>query len=184
MSGSVAGGRAFQPADLASRWVDASPTGWDQARQVLETAELFWISTVRADGRPHVTPLVAVWLDEAIYFHTGAEEQKFANLRACPHVVLTTGCNQWDRGLDVVVEGEATPVTDDNLLRRDPQRTARLPRRSTLRRGQIAYRGWYSIAVASMSSWTLTLARPMRADHRTRRLCGRCPSRPRWRSTR
>ena len=84
---------------------DASATGWDQTRRVLETAELFWISTVRADGRPHVTPLVAVWLDDAIHFHTGAEEQKFANLRAHQHVVLTTGCNQWDRGLDVVVDG-------------------------------------------------------------------------------
>jgi nitroimidazol reductase NimA-like FMN-containing flavoprotein (pyridoxamine 5'-phosphate oxidase superfamily) len=64
----------------------------------LQTAELFWISTVRPDGRPHVTPLVAVWVDRAIHFHTGAEEQKFANLRTNPHVVLTTGCNQWDRG--------------------------------------------------------------------------------------
>src|SRR6266567_5881253 len=35
-------------------------TPWDQTRRVLETAELFWLSTVRADGRPHVTPLVAV----------------------------------------------------------------------------------------------------------------------------
>ena len=64
----------------------------------MQTAELFWISTVRPDGRPHVTPLVAVWVDRAIHFHTGAEEQKFANLRTNPHVVLTTGCNQWDRG--------------------------------------------------------------------------------------
>jgi len=28
-----------------------------------------------------------------------------------PRVVLTTGCNHWDRGLDVVVEGEARPET-------------------------------------------------------------------------
>ena len=44
---------------------DAVATDWDETRRVLETAELFWISTVRADGRPHVTPLVAVWLDGA-----------------------------------------------------------------------------------------------------------------------
>ena len=35
-----------------------------------------WLTTVRADGRPHVTPLVAVWLDDAIHFSTGPEEQK------------------------------------------------------------------------------------------------------------
>jgi nitroimidazol reductase NimA-like FMN-containing flavoprotein (pyridoxamine 5'-phosphate oxidase superfamily) len=97
---------------------DAVAAGWDETRRALETAELFWISTVRADGRPHATPLVAVWSDGAIHFHTGAEEQKLANLRANPHVVLTTGCNHWDRGLDVVVEGDAVQVTDEDTLRR------------------------------------------------------------------
>jgi nitroimidazol reductase NimA-like FMN-containing flavoprotein (pyridoxamine 5'-phosphate oxidase superfamily) len=105
---------------LDSRFSDqsASPTSWDDTRRTIETAELFWITTVRADGRPHVSPLVAVWLDGAIHFSTGAAEQKALNLRANPHVVLTTGCNQWDRGLDVVVEGQAVHVTDDATLRR------------------------------------------------------------------
>src|ERR1700735_38456 len=85
----------------------ATAVSWDETRRALETAELFWISTVRADGRPHVTPVVAAWAEEAIWFSTGAVEVKFANLRANPHVVLTTGCNRWDRGLDVVVGGHA-----------------------------------------------------------------------------
>ena len=96
----------------------ATATEWEETRKVLETAELFWLSTVRADGRPHVTPVVAAWSDEAIWFSTGADEQKFANLRANSHVVLTTGCNRWDQGLDVVVEGEAVQVTDDTVLKR------------------------------------------------------------------
>ena len=45
-------------------------------------------------------------------------EQKAANLRTNPHVVLTTGCNHWDSGLDVVVEGDAVRVTDDAVLTR------------------------------------------------------------------
>jgi nitroimidazol reductase NimA-like FMN-containing flavoprotein (pyridoxamine 5'-phosphate oxidase superfamily) len=94
---------------------------WDQTRGVLEAAELSWISTVRADGRPHVTPVVTVWADEALWFSTGAEEQKFANLRANPNVVVTTGCNSWDHGLDVVVEGQAAHVTDEDVLRRVAQ---------------------------------------------------------------
>lgn len=97
---------------------DAASTGWDETRRALEDAALFWITTVRADGRPHVSPLVAVWLDGAIYFTTGAEEQKGINLRRNPHVILTTGCNTWDRGLDVVVEGDAVRVTDQELLER------------------------------------------------------------------
>jgi general stress protein 26 len=96
----------------------ATATSWIETRTALETAELFWISTVRADGRPHVTPVVAVWAEEALWFSTGATEQKFANLRINPHVVMTTGCNTWDRGLDVVLEGHAVHVTDDAVLQR------------------------------------------------------------------
>jgi hypothetical protein len=40
------------------------------------------------------------------------------NLRRNPTVILTTGCNQWDRGLDVVVEGEAVQVTAEGGLER------------------------------------------------------------------
>ena len=97
---------------------DTVATPWDETRHVLETAELFWLSTARADGRPHVTPLVAVWHEGAIYFSTGDDEQKGVNLRGNPHVILTTGCNRWDEGLDVVVEGDAVQVTDENELKR------------------------------------------------------------------
>jgi nitroimidazol reductase NimA-like FMN-containing flavoprotein (pyridoxamine 5'-phosphate oxidase superfamily) len=106
--------------DIDSRFSDpaASATDWEQTRRVLETAELFWITTVRADGRPHVTPLVAVWLDGALHFSTGATEQKAVNLRGNPHVILTTGRSDWDAGLDVIVEGDAIRLTDDETLRR------------------------------------------------------------------
>jgi general stress protein 26 len=96
----------------------ASATSWEDAVRVLESAELFWLTTVRADGRPHVTPLVAVWLDNALHFSTGAEEQKARNLRANAHVILTTGSNDWQHGLDIVVEGKAVRATDDAVLRR------------------------------------------------------------------
>jgi general stress protein 26 len=96
----------------------ATPTSWGDTMKALDRAELFWITTVRSDGRPHVSPLVAVWLDDALHFCTGAAEQKAINLRANPHVILTTGCNHWDHGLDVVVEGDAVPVTDDDTLER------------------------------------------------------------------
>ncbi len=97
---------------------DAEATEWAVVERALEGAQLFWISTVRADGRPHVTPLVAVWLDGAVYFCTGAEEQKAVNLRSNDHVVLSTGCNTWEDGLDVMVEGRAIRVTDGARLRR------------------------------------------------------------------
>jgi hypothetical protein len=97
---------------------EAVAADWEDTRRLLEKAELFWISTVRGDGRPHVTPLVAVWLEDAVHFTTGATEQKAVNLTANPNVVLTTGCNTWDGGLDIVVEGEAVQVTDADVLER------------------------------------------------------------------
>jgi nitroimidazol reductase NimA-like FMN-containing flavoprotein (pyridoxamine 5'-phosphate oxidase superfamily) len=96
---------------------NAVATPWEKTRRVLETADLFWLSTVRADGRPHVTPLVAVWHDGAIHFTTSDDNQKGRNLRGNPHVILTTGYNQIG-GLTVVVEGDAVQITDQDTLER------------------------------------------------------------------
>jgi nitroimidazol reductase NimA-like FMN-containing flavoprotein (pyridoxamine 5'-phosphate oxidase superfamily) len=107
-------------ADLDSRFSSegATATEWSEARARLEDAEIFWISTVRPDGRPHVTPLISVWLADALYFCTGPSERKARNLAHNPHCILTTGCNTMDEGLDVVVEGDAVQVTDDAKLGR------------------------------------------------------------------
>lgn len=96
----------------------ATPIGWAQARKHLEDAEVFWLSTVRPDGQPHVTPLLAVWLDDALHFCTGATERKARNLAEHARCTLTTGCNMLREGLDLVVEGEAVRVTDDSSLQR------------------------------------------------------------------
>jgi hypothetical protein len=96
----------------------ATPTGWTEASRCLEEAQLYWLSTVRPDGRPHVTPLLTVWLDGALYFCTGPSERKARNLAQNAHCVLTTGSNSLDEGLDFVVEGDAVRVSDDDKLRR------------------------------------------------------------------
>ena len=96
---------------------DADPTAWAEARESLERAEVYWLSTVRPDGRPHVTPLLAVWLDGALYFCTGPDERKARNLARNPRCILTTGCNALE-GLDLVVEGDAVRVSDEARLRR------------------------------------------------------------------
>lgn len=97
---------------------DATETPWDEARAHLENAELFWLSTVRPDERPHVTPLIAVWLDEALYFCTGPDERKARNLAENSSCILTTGRGVLGEGLDIVVEGDAMVVRDDTKLER------------------------------------------------------------------
>jgi hypothetical protein len=53
-----------------------------------------------------------------VHFCTGPAEQKAVNLETNPQVVLLTGSNGWQSGLDVMVEGEARPVTDRVVLER------------------------------------------------------------------
>ncbi len=107
-------------AEIDKRFSDpeSDPTPWRDAIRVLEDAELYWLTTVRADGRPHVTPLIGVAEGEAVHFCTGIREQKARNLEHSPKVAVTTGNNTWARGLDIVVEGDAVRVTDGNELQR------------------------------------------------------------------
>jgi nitroimidazol reductase NimA-like FMN-containing flavoprotein (pyridoxamine 5'-phosphate oxidase superfamily) len=104
------------------RYGDASatPPPWSAVERLLSDAQLYWIITVRADGRPHAVPLVGVWHDGAFAFCTGSQEQKQRNLDVNAHVAVTTGstgANGWNSGEDVVIEGAAVRVTDPEKLR-------------------------------------------------------------------
>ena len=110
---------AIQPeTTLDTRFSSENATAipWEDARRHLESAEVFWLSTVRPDGRPHVTPLLAVWQDEALHFCTGEDERKRRNLGENAHCALVTGCNTQEEGVDLVVEGVAARVTDRATL--------------------------------------------------------------------
>jgi len=76
----------------------ATPTPWAEAREHLAKADVYWLSTVRPDGRPHVTPLIAVWLDGALHFCTGESERNNKNLARNPRIVVTTGMQLPQRG--------------------------------------------------------------------------------------
>src|SRR5690242_20446809 len=92
---------------------------WSDIDQRLTEAQLYWIVTVRSDGRPHAVPLCGVWRDGSFWFCTGDDEQKARNLAHDPHVVVTAGplgAAGWNKGKDIAVEGVAETVTDDDLL--------------------------------------------------------------------
>ena len=111
--------RSVPAAELDPRFSSAAakPTSWADATALLEQAKIYWLTTVRPDGRPHVTSLFAVWLDDAFYFCTGDTERKAKNLARSAHCVVTTGCHV-DEGLDVVIEGDAVKVSEEARLRR------------------------------------------------------------------
>ena len=69
-------------AELDARFSSDGATAlpWADVVAALERAEMFWLSTVRRSGRPHVTPLPAVWLDGSLHFlhrSGGAEGQEY-----------------------------------------------------------------------------------------------------------
>jgi general stress protein 26 len=98
----------------------APAPAWDDIERRLTDAQLYWLVTVRADGRPHAVPLCGTWQDGAFFFCTGEAEQKMRNLEHDAHVVVTAGplgADGWGTGKDVAVEGVATRVEDASLLR-------------------------------------------------------------------
>jgi nitroimidazol reductase NimA-like FMN-containing flavoprotein (pyridoxamine 5'-phosphate oxidase superfamily) len=79
---------------------------------------VYWLSSARPGGQPHVAPLIGVWLDGGFYFCTGEQERKAKNLAENAQVAVTTGSNTLTQGMDIVVEGEAVAVTEDAKVRR------------------------------------------------------------------
>ncbi|MFC7877669.1 pyridoxamine 5'-phosphate oxidase family protein [Isoptericola sp. NPDC057391] len=103
---------------LDPRFSEATaPTPWAEVEAALTAATGYHLVTVRADGRPHVTPLVGLWADDGFVFCTGPDEQKARNLAHSPHVAVTIASPGWDAGLDAVVEGVVVRVTGGPELR-------------------------------------------------------------------
>ncbi len=46
------------------------PLSWDDVRQRVEAERWYWVATTEPGGRPHVRPVLAVWLHDKIYSTT------------------------------------------------------------------------------------------------------------------
>lgn len=73
-----------------------------------------WVATVRRDGRPHLVPVWFVYLEGNVYFCTGKETQKWANLLNNQNIALSLP----DTNATIIIEGEAhaTPHQVTNQL--------------------------------------------------------------------
>jgi hypothetical protein len=99
---------ALQPADpdAVIPWEDALPR--------LSGASIYWFATVRPGGRPHVRPVLAVWVDGAMCTTSSPNARKGRNLASNASCAITTSTD----GIDFIVEGAAYEVSDDALLDR------------------------------------------------------------------
>jgi nitroimidazol reductase NimA-like FMN-containing flavoprotein (pyridoxamine 5'-phosphate oxidase superfamily) len=95
-------------------------TEWDVARRRLasttEQGRHNWLATVRPDGRPHLMPVLAFWIDDALHFVAGEGTQKGRNLAANSYCVIGTESTELP-SMDVVVEGRAEPISDPEAVR-------------------------------------------------------------------
>ena len=72
----------------------------------------FYLGTVRPDGRPHAAGIGALWFDGDLYIVSGPATRKSRNLASNP--ACTISCRL--EGIDLIMEGEATRVTDQATL--------------------------------------------------------------------
>ena len=71
-----------------------------------------YLGTTRPDGRPHAAGIGARWYDGDLYFISGPGTRKSRNLAANPACTISMSL----QGIDLVLEGEATRVTDRPTL--------------------------------------------------------------------
>jgi hypothetical protein len=102
------------PVEVTNLDIYGSPElPWSRPRDLLAAGppESF-LGTSRPDGRPHAAAIGALWLDGDLYFTSGPGTRKSRNLAANPACTISWKLN----GIDLVLEGEATRVTDRPTL--------------------------------------------------------------------
>jgi hypothetical protein len=77
-------------------------------------ARTTWLTTLNDDGRPHVTPVGALWLDGTFWFQTGRITRKARNVARDARCSVAVSIPD----ADIVVEGDAERVTDPAALAR------------------------------------------------------------------
>jgi hypothetical protein len=87
---------------------------WQWVSKRMEQSRNYWVSTTRADGRPHATPVWGVWLEDVFYFGIGPNSVKGRNLAANPNIVV-----HLESGDEVVIlEGVVHKESDRGMLSR------------------------------------------------------------------
>jgi PPOX class probable F420-dependent enzyme len=87
---------------------------WAWAEERLAASHAYWLATVRLDGRPHVMPVWAVWMEGALWFSSSNGSSKTRNLRADGRCSVTTDSAKEP----VIVEGVAEVVVAAEELQR------------------------------------------------------------------
>jgi hypothetical protein len=92
---------------------DTPPIAWDEAGRLFAAERSYWVATTSDDGRPHVRPVLAVWVDDRIYSTTSPAARKGRNLTSRPSATVTARAP----AMDIVIEGPIAWIDDPRRLR-------------------------------------------------------------------
>jgi Pyridoxamine 5'-phosphate oxidase len=92
---------------------EITPIDWDEARRLFAIERSYWLATTSDNGRPHVRPVLAVWVDERICSTTSPAARKGRNLTSRPSAALTARAPT----MDIVIEGPIAWIDDPQRLR-------------------------------------------------------------------
>jgi nitroimidazol reductase NimA-like FMN-containing flavoprotein (pyridoxamine 5'-phosphate oxidase superfamily) len=101
----------------------SEPLEWQRAASQLEDTSgnrTCWLATTDPDGRAHIAGVGALWVNGKFYFTSGPRTRKSRNLTRDPRCAISVGLGD----MDLVVEGEASKVTDDATVQDLAQRYA------------------------------------------------------------
>lgn len=90
----------------------AEPLSWEEVRQRFDAERWYWVATAGPDGRPHVRPVLAVWVHDKVYSTTSPGAHKGRNLQARPECSIAARAP----AIDIVIEGATSWLGDRNLL--------------------------------------------------------------------
>jgi nitroimidazol reductase NimA-like FMN-containing flavoprotein (pyridoxamine 5'-phosphate oxidase superfamily) len=134
------------------------PIPWSRALEALDAGqqgnETSFLATTRPDGRPHLAGVGAVWDNGKAYFVSGAGTRKSRNVARNPTCSLGMSLP----GLDLVIEGKAERVTDDESLHRLAKRYAEGGWPARVEDGAFTYD--YSAPSAGPPPWDLYAITP------------------------
>lgn len=102
-------GRPHMPPGYINPEMVGAMLPWSAARMRWERAKVYWICSVRPDGRPHISPVWGVWVDDMLFFDGSPETRRMRNIAANPHIAV-----HLDSGPDgneaFMIEGRAHAV--------------------------------------------------------------------------
>ena len=133
------------------------PIPWSRALEALESTEptqSSFIATTRPDGRPHLAGIGALWDDGTVYFVSGAGTRKSRNVVENANCAISMAL----KGIDLVFEGVARRVTDDQTLQRIAKRYGDQGWPAVVKDGAFTYD--YSAPSAGPPPWDLYTVRP------------------------